>query len=97
MQGGVRLKRTPPIRDGAALGKGFGEGKSSVLGSAEEGDRHRACSSYINRVCPAEGWTLREALWGVVAVVACYWTGPRAPGVAVDWMQAAASFPGGGT
>lgn len=73
-----------------------------MLGSVEEGDRHRACSSYINRVCPTEGRTLREAWsqearWGAVAAVACYWTGPRVPGVAVDWMRAAASFPGGGT
>lgn len=35
-------------------------------------------------------------MWGAITAFGCYWTGPRVPGVAVDSMQAAASFPGEG-
>ena len=56
MQGGVRLKRTRLSSAMELPGvKASGQGRGA-LGLAEEGDRYRACSSYINRVCPVEGW-----------------------------------------
>lgn len=102
MQGGVRLKRTPPVLcDGAARGKGFRAGKGCIGVSGGGGQVQGM--QFLHKPCLSRGGMGTEggvSPGGSVGSDRCLWLLLDWPlcsrGVAVDWMQAAASFLGEG-